>query len=63
VDLPGYGYARCSRTERDKWSRLIEAYLKKTDRLLAVTALIDAGCHPNAWTSNWCPGCAPGVCP
>ena len=46
VDLPGYGYARCSRTERDKWSRLIEAYLKKTDRLLAVTALIDCRLPP-----------------
>lgn len=46
VDLPGYGYARCSRTERDKWGRLIEAYLKKTTRLRAVAALIDCRLPP-----------------
>lgn len=46
VDLPGYGYARCSRSERDKWARLIEAYLQKTDRLRAVVALIDCRLPP-----------------
>ena len=27
VDLPGYGYARTSKVEREKWAQLIEAYL------------------------------------
>ena len=48
VDLPGYGYARCSRTERDQWSRLIEVYLKKTDRVRAVVSLIDCRLPPPA---------------
>ena len=29
VDLPGYGYARSSKTERDKWATLIERYLTR----------------------------------
>jgi GTP-binding protein len=46
VDLPGYGYARCSKEERDKWAKLIEAYLANTKTLLAVTALIDCRLPP-----------------
>jgi GTP-binding protein len=46
VDFPGYGYARCSQSERDKWRRLIEAYLNKTDHLQAVAALIDCRLPP-----------------
>jgi len=46
VDLPGYGYARCSRGERDKWGQLIEAYVKKTDQLRAVVALVDCRLTP-----------------
>ena len=46
VDLPGYGYARCSKSEREKWARLIEAYLKKTDQLRAVAALVDCRLTP-----------------
>ena len=46
VDLPGYGYARCSKDERDKWAKLIESYIKTTKSLLAVTALIDCRLTP-----------------
>ena len=46
VDLPGYGYARCSMEEREKWAKLIEAYLRKTDRLRAVAALVDCRLPP-----------------
>lgn len=46
VDLPGYGYARCSMAERAKWAKLIEAYLKTTDRLRAVVALVDCRLPP-----------------
>ena len=46
VDLPGYGYARCSMAERDKWAKLIEAYLSKTDQLRAVVALVDCRLPP-----------------
>ncbi|MHC1711043.1 MAG: ribosome biogenesis GTP-binding protein YihA/YsxC [Solidesulfovibrio sp.] len=46
VDLPGYGYARCSKVERKKWALLIEAYLRKTDQLRAVVALLDCRLPP-----------------
>ena len=46
VDLPGYGYARCSKTEREKWAKLIDAYLTRTPGLSAVVLLIDSRIPP-----------------
>ena len=46
VDLPGYGYARCSKTEREKWAKLIEAYITRTPGLTAVALLIDSRIPP-----------------
>ncbi len=42
VDLPGYGYAKRSRSERAEWARLIEDYLRSRDHLRAVVLLVDA---------------------
>jgi GTP-binding protein len=42
VDLPGYGYAQRSRTERAAWGELIDSYLAHRDALCAVVVLIDA---------------------
>ena len=33
VDLPGYGYAKVSKQERDRWGRLIEAWFADTRRM------------------------------
>lgn len=41
VDLPGYGYAKVSKTEREKWGKLIEGYLEKRENLKLVVLLID----------------------
>ena len=41
VDMPGYGYAKVSKTERDSFKRMIEEYVKTRDNLLMVTQLID----------------------
>lgn len=41
VDLPGYGYARRSKTERDAWAELIEGYLLERVTLRAVVVLVD----------------------
>ncbi len=41
VDLPGYGYAKLSKTERDKWQKSIESYLKNNDYLKLILLLID----------------------
>ncbi len=42
VDLPGYGYAKRSKTERAAWADLIDHYLLERDWLRAVVLLIDS---------------------
>ncbi|HIW88433.1 MAG TPA: ribosome biogenesis GTP-binding protein YihA/YsxC [Candidatus Ligilactobacillus excrementipullorum] len=42
VDVPGYGYAKVSQKERDKWGRMIETYLSSRDQLRGVVSLVDA---------------------
>ncbi len=42
VDLPGYGYAKVSQTEREAWRQLIESYLQKSPQLCGALALIDS---------------------
>ncbi len=46
VDLPGYGYARCSKTERQKWGQLMERYLVSTKQLKALAVLLDSRLPP-----------------
>ena len=41
VDLPGYGYAKVPRKERQKWQRLIEGYLEGREPLRAAVLLQD----------------------
>ena len=48
VDLPGYGYAKVSQTEREKWGRMIENYLKKSRKLRGVFLLVDIRHEPSA---------------
>lgn len=48
VDLPGYGYARCSKVEREKWATLINRYLRGSTRLFGVVALLDSRLPPQA---------------
>jgi len=42
VDLPGYGYAKRSRSEKASWGPLLESYLATRNVLRAVTLLVDA---------------------
>jgi GTP-binding protein len=44
-DLPGYGYAKVSKAERDAWAAMIEDYLRNRDVLRAVVLIVDAR-HP-----------------
>lgn len=46
VDLPGYGYAKCSQEERNKWAYLINWYLANTPGLRALVLLLDARLEP-----------------
>ncbi len=42
VDLPGYGYAKVSHSEKKRWQDLIEIYLESSDQLKILFTLIDA---------------------
>ena len=46
VDLPGYGYARCSQSEREAWARLIERYLTDSAGLRGLVLLLDCRLDP-----------------
>jgi len=46
VDLPGFGYAKVSKTSRDKWETFIADYLLKRTNLLNVFLLIDSRLEP-----------------
>lgn len=48
VDLPGYGFAKVSRSQREAWRRLFQAYLAAGDRPLAVFHLLDVRHRPTA---------------
>lgn len=48
VDVPGYGYAKVSKTERAKWGRMIEEYLATRENLRAVVSLVDFRHEPSA---------------
>lgn len=48
VDMPGYGYAKVSKTERDSFKKMIEEYVKTRDNLLMVIQLIDFRHPPTA---------------
>ncbi|MGX7132437.1 ribosome biogenesis GTP-binding protein YihA/YsxC [Enterococcus songbeiensis] len=41
VDVPGYGYAKVSKTERAKWGKMIETYITQREQLKAVVSLVD----------------------
>lgn len=48
VDLPGYGYAKVSQKEKEKWGQMIENYLHTSKQLKAVFLLIDIRHEPSA---------------
>lgn len=42
VDLPGYGYAKLPKTERDKFTQLIQNYILKRENMVCLFVLIDS---------------------
>ncbi|WP_338777449.1 ribosome biogenesis GTP-binding protein YihA/YsxC [Metabacillus sp. FJAT-52054] len=46
VDVPGYGFAKVSKSERDAWGRMIETYLTNREELKAVVLIIDVRHKP-----------------
>ena len=46
VDLPGYGFAKASKQEKDKWAGMIEGYLQNSGHLKRVFQLVDIRHEP-----------------
>ncbi|WP_056997988.1 ribosome biogenesis GTP-binding protein YihA/YsxC [Fructilactobacillus fructivorans] len=56
VDVPGYGYAKVSKSEREKWAQMIETYLTQREQLRGVVNLIDGRHAPSDYDiqmRNW----------
>jgi GTP-binding protein len=47
VDLPGYGYARISKTKKAEWRPMIESYLRRTSQLRGIVLLLDIRREPS----------------
>ena len=59
VDLPGYGYAKSSKSKRKDWQRMIDGYLLQKRTLVNAFVLVDANVKPQkkdlefiAWCGN-----------
>ena len=48
VDLPGYGYAKVSRSVSESWGRMMEQYLENRENLVTVIQLVDIRHEPSA---------------
>ncbi len=48
VDVPGYGYAKVSKTEREAWGKMIETYITTREPLRAMLLIIDLRHKPSA---------------
>jgi len=46
VDLPGYGYARVSKSESEKWGAMVEGYLQNRPQLKHIFLLLDIRHEP-----------------
>lgn len=56
VDLPGYGFAKVSKQEKEKWGRMIEEYLNEREQLVQVVLLVDMRHKPtndDVMMFNW----------
>lgn len=47
VDVPGYGYAKVSKSERESWGKVMESYFQSREQLKAVVQLVDARHRPS----------------
>lgn len=57
VDLPGYGYAKASKVQRQKWETFIADYLTKRETLVNIFVLLDCRHEPQKIDiefMNWC---------
>jgi GTP-binding protein len=60
VDLPGYGYAKVSKGEKERWGRLIESWFADTQLMTLGVQIVDARHKPTAddcTMAAWFRGC------
>jgi len=48
VDLPGYGYAKRSKSQREQWLKVMNDYFEKRENLVTIFVLIDSRLSPQA---------------
>lgn len=48
VDLPGYGYAKVAKSEKEKWAGIINRYLENRENLVETILLVDIRHEPTA---------------
>ena len=56
VDLPGYGYAKVSKAERDRWGKLMEQFFARSELISLGVMIVDARHRPTAddiTMANW----------
>lgn len=54
VDLPGYGFAKTSKTNRNEWEKFIRNYLLKRENLQCIFVLIDSRLEPQKIDLEFC---------
>jgi GTP-binding protein len=54
VDLPGYGYARISKSKKEDWNKFLRTYLDKRESLQCVMVLIDSRLEPQKIDLEFC---------
>lgn len=48
MDLPGYGFAKVSKAEQQKWATMLSAYIEERENLVSVVLLIDGAVGPTS---------------
>ena len=54
TDLPGYGYAKVSKEERDRWGRLMESYFQEPGLISLGVLIVDARHKPSVDDVTMC---------
>ena len=63
TDLPGYGYAKVSQAERDRWGRLMESYFAEEGLITLGVLIVDARHKPTADDVTMCDWFKNAGCP
>ena len=63
TDLPGYGYAKVSKEERDRWGRLMENYFQEQGLITLGVLIVDARHKPTADDVTMCTWFKESGCP